>query len=62
MDCRLSFSRPQFAVLNQTADPFHLFRRCPFGFTRPAATDIRSNMIEHVSKIKIVDCERRLAF
>jgi hypothetical protein len=109
----------QFAVLNQTADQFHLFRNCPFGFTRPVATDnqlrrildsiagnvsidelekarevrarlsavesegivtvrfltfnpmrglyfqhtyIRSNMIEHVSKIKIVDCERRLAF
>ena len=109
----------QFALLNHTAEQFHLFRHSPFGFTWPVVskkqlerildsitgivsgeelqkareinprqyvyesegivkvgfvafsplrglylhhTYIQSNMIEHVSKIKIVNCESSLAF
>jgi hypothetical protein len=109
----------QFALLNHTAEQFHLFRHSPFGFTWPVVsgkqlerildsiagnvsgkelqkareinprqyvyesegivkvgfvafsplrglylhhTYIQSNLIEHVSRIKIVDCESSLAF
>jgi len=109
----------QFALLNHTAEQFHLFRHSPFGFTWPVIsrkqlgrifdsiagnvsaeelqkarivnprqyvwesegivkigfvafsplrglyfhhTYIQSNLIEHVSRIKIVDCESSMAF
>jgi CheY-like chemotaxis protein len=109
----------QFALLNHTAEQFHLFRNSPFGFTWPVVsckqlerildsitgivsgkelqkareinprqyvwvsegvvkvgfvafsplrglyshhTYIQSNMIVHMSRIKIVDCESSMAF